>query len=592
MGNMETLDVMHESVSAAVTRWLAEFEQALAAGDAAALEALFLPVSHWRDLLAFTWRVTTVSGAPAIATSLKQHAGDKAASSFRIDPARTAPGVVMRAGTRTIEAFFRFETAATRAQGVLRLDPQAADGNMPRAWTLFTAVDEIKGHEENVGSRRPRGESYSRDFKGPNWQDKRLAAAAYENHDPEVLVVGGGQAGLSIAARLRQLGVDTLVVDRAARVGDNWRLRYHALTLHNQVQVNHLPYMHFPPNFPTYIPKDKLANWFESYAEAMEINFWTSTELIGADFDAATGRWTAQLRCGEGTRTLHPRHIVMATGASAMPNLPEIASLTNFKGQCIHASQYGDAAQWAGRKVMVIGTGTSGHDIAQDLYSNGAEVTLVQRSPTLVVNVEPTAQLPYTIYSEGRALEECDLIAASTPLALFEQSHRLMADEARALDAPLLNDLRRAGFRINEEDKTGWQFMYLTRGGGYYFNVGCSNLIAESKIAIRQFADIEAFEAGGARMKNGDLLHSDLLVLATGYKGQQHALGQLFGEEVAMRVGPVWGIDWQKQELCNMWARTGQPGLWFIAGSFAQCRIYSKVLALQIKALEAGLVAA
>ena len=324
----------------------------------------------------------------------------------------------------------------------------------------------------------------------------------------------------------------------------------------------------------------------------MEINFWTSTELIGADFDAATGRWTAQLRCGEGTRTLHPRHIVMATGASAMPNLPEIASLTNFKGQCIHASQYGDAAQWAGRKVMVIGTGTSGHDIAQDLYSNGAEVTLVQRSPTLVVNVEPTAQLPYTIYSEGRALEECDLIAASTPLALFEQSHRLMADEARALDAPLLNDLRRAGFRINEEDKTGWQFMYLTRGGGYYFNVGCSNLIAESKIAIRQFADIEAFEAGGARMKNGDLLHSDLLVLATGYKGQQHALGQLFGEEVAMRVGPVWGIDWQKQELCNMWARTGQPGLWFIAGSFAQCRIYSKVLALQIKALEAGLVAA
>ncbi len=591
MGNMETLDVMHESVSVAVTRWLAEFEQALVAADTTALEALFLPMAHWRDLLAFTWGVTTLSGAAAIATSLKQHAGDKAAGNFRIDPARTAPGVVMRAGTQTIEAFFRFETAGTRAQGVLRLDLQSADGNLPRAWTLFTAVDEIKGHEENVGSRRPRGESYSRDFKGPNWQDRRLTDAAYESHDPEVLVVGGGQAGLSIGARLRQLGIDTLVVDRGARVGDNWRLRYHALTLHNQVQVNHLPYMHFPPNFPTYIPKDKLANWFESYAEAMEINFWTSTELTGASFDAAAGRWTAQLRRADGTRTLHPRHIVMAAGASAIPNLPQIASLANFKGRCIHASQYGDAAQWAGRKVMVIGTGTSGHDIAQDLHSNGAVVTLVQRSPTLVVNVEPTAQLPYTIYNEGRSLDECDLIAAATPLALFEQSHRLLADEARALDAPLLSDLRRAGFRINEEDKTGWQFMYLTRGGGYYFNVGCSNLIAEGKIAIRQFADIEAFEATGARMKNGDRVSADLLVLATGYKGQQHALRQLFGAEVAARVGPVWGIDWQKQELCNMWTPTGQPGLWFIAGSFAQCRIYSKYLALQIKALQEGLVA-
>ena len=591
MGNMETLDVMHESVSVAVTRWLAAFEQALLAADAKALEALFLPMSHWRDLLAFTWGVTTVSGASAIATSLAQHAGDKAAGDFRIDTARTAPGVVMRAGTHTIEAFFRFETAGTRAQGVLRLDLQTADGNFPRAWTLFTAVDEIKGHEENVGSRRPRGESYSRDFKGPNWQDRRLADAAYESHDPDVLVVGGGQAGLSIGARLRQLGVDTLVVDRGARVGDNWRLRYHALTLHNQVQVNHLPYMHFPPNFPTYIPKDKLANWFESYAEAMEINFWTGTELLGASFDAATGRWTAQLRRANGTRTLHPRHIVMASGASAIPNLPEIASLAKFEGRAIHASQYGGAAQWAGRNVMVIGTGTSGHDIAQDLYSNGANVTLVQRSPTLVVNIEPTAQLPYTIYNEGRALEECDLIAASLPLALFEQSHRLLADQARALDAPLLNDLQRAGFRINDEDKTGWQFMYLTRGGGYYFNVGCSNLIAEGKIAIRQFADIEAFEATGARMKSGELLHADLLVLATGYKGQQHALGQLFGEEVAARVGPVWGIDRDKQELRNMWVPTGQPGLWFIAGSFAQCRIYSKVLALQIKALEQGLVA-
>ena len=96
-----------------------------------------------------------------------------------------------------------------------------------------------------------------------------------------MLVVGGGHAGLSIAARLKQLGIDALIVDREARVGDNWRTRYHALTLHNQVQVNHLPYMPFPANWPSYIPKDKLAGWFEAYAETMELDFWTGTEFSG-----------------------------------------------------------------------------------------------------------------------------------------------------------------------------------------------------------------------------------------------------------------------------------------------------------------------
>ena len=94
---------------------------------------------------------------------------------------------------------------------------------------------------------RPTGRSYSRDFRGPNWLDQRIAAADYTDREPDVLVVGGGQAGLSIAARLTQLRVDTLIVDRNKRVGDNWRNRYHALTLHNQLHVNHLPYMPFPP---------------------------------------------------------------------------------------------------------------------------------------------------------------------------------------------------------------------------------------------------------------------------------------------------------------------------------------------------------
>jgi putative flavoprotein involved in K+ transport len=208
----------------------------------------------------------------------------------------------------------------------------------------------------------------------------------------------------------------------------------------------------------------------------------------------------------------------------------------------------------------------------------------------MIVNVEPSAQLPYALYSEGPPLEDCDLITTSIPLALARKSHILLTEQARNMDRPLLDALERMGFKLDfGDDGTGWQFKYLTRGGGYYFNVGCSDLIVEGEIGLVQFSDIAGFVSEGASMRTGDTLAADLIVLATGYKGLEHQVSGLFGDDVAARVGPIWGFG-DDQELRNMFVRTGQPGLWFIAGSFAQCRIYSKYLGLQIKACEAGLL--
>jgi cation diffusion facilitator CzcD-associated flavoprotein CzcO len=579
-----------DDISVAAENWLAQFDDALGRADQALLETLFHPDSYWRDVLALSWNIQTLNGADAILDELKARAPRAVPTGFLIDPDRRAPRQVMRAGTNAIEAIFKFETAIGRGSGIVRLIPDASDGNRLKAWTLLTELGELKGFEERLGKERPRGSAYSRDFRGPNWLDLRKASAEYAARDPDVLVVGGGQAGLTIAARLKQLNVDALIVDREKRIGDNWRRRYHALTLHNQVQVNHLPYMPFPANWPVYIPKDKLANWFEAYVESMELNFWTGTEFQRGSYDEKEARWTVTLRRADGTeRTMHPRHIVMATGVSGIPNRPEIAGLTNFTGAVLHSSQYGDGEAWNGKKAIVIGTGNSGHDIAQDLHSSGAQVTLVQRSSTLVTNIEPSAQLAYATYNEG-TLEDNDLIASSMPLTLARKSHVLLTEQSKKLDKELLEGLARVGFKLDFGDGgTGWQFKYLTRGGGYYFNVGCSDLVAAGKIALRQFADIETFAAGGARMKNGDTMAADLIVLATGYKPQEHLVRQLFGDEVTARVGPIWGFG-EEQELRNMYTRTGQPGLWFIAGSLAQCRINSKYLALQIKAIEQGLL--
>src|ERR1700704_155061 len=579
-----------DDISVAAETWLAQFESALAKPGDGLLKTLFHPDSYWRDVLALSWNLQTINGADAISSELTALAGRAAPSSFRIDPDRVAPRRVTRAGTSAIEAIFKFETAQGRGSGILRLVPDTGDSNTIKAWTLLTALDELKGFEEQLGISRPRGQAYSRDFRGPNWLDLRKAAAEYADRDPAALVVGGGQSGLCIAARLKQLQVDTLIVDRWARIGDNWRNRYHALTLHNQVQVNHLPYMSFPPNWPVYIPKDKLANWFETYVESMELNYWTGIKFEGGTYDDAEGRWSVTLRRADGSkRAMRPRHVVMATGVSGIPNLPDIPSLKNFAGTVLHSSRYGDGETWKDKKALVIGTGNSGHDIAQDLHSSGAKVTLVQRSSTLITNIEPSAQLAYATYNEG-ALEDNDLIATSMPLVLAKRNHVMLTGQSKKFDQELLDGLERVGFKLDfGDDGTGWQFKYLTRGGGYYFNVGCSDLVVRGEIGLRQFSDIEAFVAEGARMKSGETLAADLIVLATGYKGQQHLVRKLFGNEVADRVGPIWGYG-EEQELRNMYTRTAQPGLWFIAGSLAQCRINSKYLALQIKAIEEGLL--
>jgi len=579
-----------DDVAAAAENWLAQFEGALANCKDGSLRVLFHPESYWRDVLALSWNLQTIIGADGIATELSSFAEHAAPHNFRIDPERAAPRRVTRAGTNAIEAIFKFETAQGRGSGILRLIPDAGDRDRPKAWTLLTALDELKGFEEPLGSRRPRGQSYSRDFRGPNWLDQRKATTAYADRDPTVLVVGGGQAGLSIAARCKQLQLDTLIVDREMRIGDNWRKRYHALTLHNQVQVNHLPYMPFPPNWPVYIPKDKLANWFETYVEAMELNFWTGTNFESGTYDEAAQRWSVVLRRADGSeRRMNPRHVVMATGVSGIPNLPDLAALKNFAGTILHSSQYTDGEDWKGRKAIVIGTGNSGHDIAQDLYSSGADVTLFQRSSTLITNIEPSAQLAYAAYNEG-TLEDNDLIATSMPLTLAKRSHVLMTEQSRKFDKELLDGLEQIGFKLDFGDGgTGWQFKYLTRGGGYYFNVGCSDLVVRGEIGLKQFSDVDSFAAEGVRMKNGERLAADVIVLATGYKPQEYLVRKLFGEEIAARVGPIWGFG-EGQELRNMYTRTGQPGLWFIAGSLAQCRINSKYLALQIKACEEGLL--
>ena len=576
-----------QSAQTHVEHWLDQINVALHSANQASVTVLFAPDSHWRDLFAFTWSITPCQGPDAIAALMLEKQVTVKARGFAIAAGRTPPRFVQRAGVDVIEGIFQYETAVGRGFGVVRLlasDPA-------KAFQLMTNLHELKGFEERIGERRPTGEAYSRNFGGTNWKDQRVANEHYADREPTALVVGGGQAGLSLAAALGHLGVDTLVIDRLPRVGDCWRTRYHSLALHNSTDFNHLPYMPFPPNWPVYLPKDMLADWFEAYVMAMEINFWAATELASGSYDETSGRWSVVVRnTTDGReRALLPKHLIFANGLVGEPSIPDLPGLNDFKGDLMHTSAFSNGAHWRGKKALVLGTGSSGHDIAQDLNANGVETTIIQRGPTMVLSISPSAKLTYAIYDDI-PLEDGDLLVTVNTLPVLKRTLKTMTARMTEFDRKMIDGLTARGFKWHDgEDHLGHNMLIRTRYGGYNLDAGCSELIIKGEVGLLQFEDIERFAVGGALLKDGSFMSADLIVLGTGFAPQQDVVKKLLGETIAKKVGPVWGLG-TDGEMNNMWKRTPQERLWFVGGSFSNCRIYSRFVALQIKAIEEGLI--
>jgi cation diffusion facilitator CzcD-associated flavoprotein CzcO len=578
-------------------KWLERFADDLGSGAAERVASHFRDDGYLRDILALTWEFRTFSGPDEIRQGIESVTPATWPRDLRCPPERMAPRILRRSGRTILEAYFDFDTAIGRGSAFVRLqldraeDAGDADFEDPRVWMMLTTLQEIRGFEERIGDRRPDGTEFSYKFGGDNWLATRRKRAQFTDRAPEVLVVGAGQAGLALGARLGQIGVETLLVEVNERVGDNWRNRYESLALHNETWSNHMPYLPFPDTWPTFLPKDKLAGWLEAYAEFMELNVWTSTRLVGADYDPGTKTWRVRLRMADDAeRTITVPHLVMATGSVAgAPVVPKLPGLADFTGDVVHSSEFTSGRAYAGKRAIVIGSGNSGHDVAQDLYGNGAaEVTIVQRGSTCVVSLVPSGTMVYALYKEGPA-DDIDLITAAIPYPVIRNSYQWLTRKTCELDRELLDGLRKVGFEVDMgDDETGFHMKYLRTGGGYYINVGCSDLIARGEIGLLHARDLDTFVAEGVRKRDGTIVPADLVMLATGFETQIATIRRLLGDEIADKIGGLWGFD-EQGFMRNMWKRTAQDHLWIMGGGLAECRLYSRFLALQIKADLEGL---
>jgi len=574
-----------------IDHWLDAFGSALQAGDIAATTALFAEDCYWRDLLTFTWNIKTMEGREAIADMLGACLQGTAPTGW----ARTSDAE----GTDEPAAWIHFDTGVAQGTGRVTL----RDG---KCRVLFTAMANLTGHEEPRGRRRPLGVEHRADSDRVTWSEARAEAVARLGREdqPEVVIIGGGQGGGALAARLKQLGVPALIIEKNPRIGDSWRNRYRSLVLHDPVWYDHLPYLPFPDTWPVFCPKDKIGDWLEAYALIFELDAWTGTTCEGAQYDESAGEWTVTVRREGGEAvTLTPKQLVFCTGAYGPPRLPDFPGQDDFGGTLLHSSQYASGAPYKGKRALVIGAGSSAHDVAFDLWEAGAEVTMFQRRASIVVRSETLMDVGFDIYSEaaledGMDADKADLLGASTPYALFAAKQKKLYETIKARDADFYERLGKAGFDSDfGEDDSGLMMRALRTASGYYIDVGASGLIADGKIRVVSGDGIDRLTPTGVRFQSGHEEQADLIVACTGYQSMNEAVASIVDRETADALGPCWGLGsgiqgdpgpWQG-ELRNMWKPTAHPALWFHGGNLALSRFYSKFVAMQLKARQVGI---
>ncbi|KAK3897232.1 putative indole-3-pyruvate monooxygenase YUCCA4 [Staphylotrichum tortipilum] len=581
-----------EEATARAQAVLDKLNTALAANDVKALEQCFhKPQAYWKDLLALTWHLRTFTGASTIAASL-----------LELKTLRGLEGLVMMDGEarfspptptlQFIDCSISFKTTkpAVRGTGKMALVP-VQDGEKVeyKIWVLS---------------------------KNPTLlQSPSTAPAGVEQFETDVLIMGGGNAGITLSARLKALGVDSLMLERNDNVGDNWALRYECMRFHVPTSACELPYLPYHKHLHTPHPLSgtDLAEHLQRYVATLNLNILTSARILSMAYNKSTKRWTVRFSTPAGQMTAVAKHLVQATGfCFQKPNMPPMVNEGIYKGINVHSAAFKNAASLkeAGVKsVLIIGSANTAFDILTDCVSLALSTTMLVRSPTYVV--------PLAYIFDARCLGAYDL--PNTPTAHLDRrfltnptivdAHMMRGALARlaAAEPSRYAALAARGFPVVDglDPEACLAHYLLERGGGHCVDVGGTRLVVEGKVGVRVGVEPVGWMEKGVRLSDESVVEVDAGVWCTGFadKNARGMAAEVMGGEpkeggegvmgpldIAARLDPTWGLD-EEGEVRGMWKRHRfVENYWTVGGHAQHHRWHLRTAALQIKAELEGIL--
>lgn len=312
--------------------------------------------------------------------------------------------------------------------------------------------------------------------------------------EKDILIIGAGPAGLAVAGRLRKAGLDFDLLEKSKQIGHSWHNHYDRLHLHTVKELSNLPHKEFPEDYPRYVPRQKLVEYFEDYAQefAIKPRFGEEIDSLKKNPD---GKWEVKSKAGHAYQA---SHIIVATGVNRVPKVPDWPGQDSFSGTITHSRTYKNPQPYLGQRVLVIGMGNTGAEIALDLSEHEVETFISVRSPISVV--------PRDL--NGRPVQVTSKQLAKLPFGFGDW---------------LGSQIRKIYFgnlaKYNLESSKAHPAVQLRETGKTpIVDIGTIQAIKDGKIQVEK--EIDHFTEKGVVFKNGTELAVDHVILATGYSAQ------------------------------------------------------------------------
>ncbi|EFQ31574.1 hypothetical protein CGRA01v4_01474 [Colletotrichum graminicola] len=542
--------------------------------------------AHWKDTLALTAHLRTFKGRQTIASALLELHDQRKVGHLQFHSGQV---VTATEDLKWLNCSFGFTTGSPRAlcRGSMMLVPevQGPDHCQWKIWSMSTWLKEWEEYPEDEALLRVPSNQITEDD------------CIYT----DVLVIGGGNAGIVLAGRLKALNVDFVVIDRNKQAGENWSQRYDCMRFHVYKSFCEMPYLPYPQSSNDGLTRDQLAAQVRAFAHEFDLErrVLRNTTVTATTYNATTKTWRVELKIGQRRRYLECACLVLATGAgfSGAAPLPDLPGREQFKGPNMHSGSFRNARELVAdgaKSVVIIGSANTAFDVMTDCHDSGLQTTMVQRSETYVIPMHYfTHPLGLGAY-DVMPTQDADPIVHGSPLAVGGNVLRLVHRMLAQAEPHRYDEVRKAGLRV-QDSLTGDLIINLVdRCGGHFVDMGKGiELISKKKVGIRSGVVPKAYTSEGLLLSDGSTLETDAVVWCTGFgdlDGRKRLSSELGAgyEAIASKLEPTWGSD-AEGEVRGLWKRhAGVDNLWMFAGGTGQHRWFSKVIAQQIKGVLEG----